>query len=187
MRTVIGFSLTILLLMGGCSGPKTEDPQIFKPEGYKRYDKPKIDIEDSLASKAKTPPAGETPDLKARSSDNIQSAQGVVKDPEAGLEWIAGPDRDTTWDQARGWVKSLAGGEWRMPTLNELKTLYKEGAGTRNMTPALKTTGWYVWSGETKESNMASYFFFEWGIDGSIIRSFSADYRGFAVRQTGKN
>ena len=76
-------------------------------------------------------------------------ASGVVYDKNTGLEWFAGPDRDTTWNEAKAWVESLnvAGGGWRMPTREELKTLYQKGAGTRNMTPLLKTTGWcgVVW------------------------------------------
>lgn len=186
MRTVIGLSLTILLLVCGCAAPQTEEPNIFRPEEYRRYDAPKIRIEDAAAPEAKTPAAGQR-ELTTRSSGDIQQPQGVVKDPATGLEWIAGPDRDTTWDEARTWVKSLPGGGWHMPTLNELKTLYREGVGTRNMPPALKTTGWYVWSGETKEPTTASYFFFEWGIDGSIIKKFSTEYRAFAVRQSATN
>ena len=89
-------------------------------------------------------------------------ASGVVYDKKTGLEWFAGPDRDTTWNEAKAWVESLnvAGGGWRMPTREELKTLYQKGAGTRNMTPLLKTTGWWVWSGETRDSSSAWGFHF---------------------------
>ena len=27
----------------------------------------------------------------------------IVKDTKTGLEWIAGPDKDTTWDEAKAW------------------------------------------------------------------------------------
>ena len=82
---------------------------------------------------------------------------GVVFDKNTGLEWFVGPDRDTTWNDAKAWVESLdvAGGGWRMPTEEELRTLYKYGAGTRNMTPLLKTTGWLVWTGEASNSSSA--------------------------------
>ena len=71
-----------------------------------------------------------------------------------------------------------------MPTTDELKTLYKIDAGSRNMTPLLKTTGRYVWSGETKEgSSLAKYVGFHAGdwvwhnrLDSHILT------RGFAVR-----
>jgi hypothetical protein len=108
----------------------------------------------------------------------------IYYDKNTGLEWLAGPDRNTTWNEAKRWVESLtavAGGCWRMPTRKELKTLYKEGAGTRNMTPLLKTTGWGVWSGETKGSSAAWTFFFRYGNEPWSLRD--SDYgRGFAVR-----
>jgi len=186
MRKYAGLFLAVLFLLSGCSSAEVEDSPVFKPEAFKRYEKPKITVEDSLAA-----PTGETrkldaPETRVQLPDNSRSALNIMKDPATGLEWVAGPDSDTTWDQARTWIKNLPDGGWRMPALNELKTLYKEGVGTRNMTPLLKTTGWYVWSRETGDATTAAYFFFEWGIDGTIIRSFSAGYRGFAVRTTQK-
>jgi hypothetical protein len=78
----------------------------------------------------------------------VAYANGVVMDKTTGFEWLVGPDKDTNWNQAKSWVQGLGDG-WRMPTLDELAGLYKKGAGPRNMTPLLKTTGWWVWSGET--------------------------------------
>ena len=111
-------------------------------------------------------------------------ANGIVKDTRTGLEWMVGPDRDTNWDEARSWVQSLNldGGGWRMPTTDELKTLYKKGTGSRNMTPLLETTGWYVWSGETKGSSDAWSFYFYRGDRAWAHRSGSANGRAFAVR-----
>jgi hypothetical protein len=53
---------------------------------------------------------------------------------------------------------------------------------TRNMTPLLKTTGWYVWSGETKGSSLAWDFRFGSGREYGIGRDASSSLRGFAVR-----
>jgi len=184
MRYYIGLLLTVMLLLIGCSSSEVEDSPIFKPEAYKRYEKPEIAVEESLAARTGETRKKDTTEAKVQLPHNSRSALNIVKDPATGLDWVAGPDKDTTWDQARTWVKSLPGGGWRMPAPDELKSLYREGAGTRNMTPLLKTTGWYVWSGKTGDATTAAYFFFEWGIDGEIIRSFSADYRGFAVRET---
>lgn len=50
-----------------------------------------------------------------------------------------------------------------MPTREELKSLYKMGTGTNNMTPLLKTTGVVVWSGGTKDSSDVWAFFFNKG------------------------
>ena len=121
----------------------------------------------------------------------------VFYDKNTGLEWLAGPDKPTNWNDAKKWVESLtavAGGGWRMPTMEELKTLYQKGEKC-NIKPFLKTTGCWVWSGETKDSSSA------WGYDYSIDigsgllhggacsgeDSFKRDgstkfFRGFAVR-----
>ncbi len=69
-----------------------------------------------------------------------------------------------------------------MPTIKELKTLYKKGAGENNMTPLLKTTIKWVWSGETEGSGTALTFGFGAGRE-SFGRTYWTRYpRGFAVR-----
>ncbi len=132
-------------------------------------------------------PSSSISDSKKNAQDDrfIANDNGVVKDTETGLEWYAGPDKDTSWNEAKRWIESLnvAGGGWRMPTRKELKALYKLGAGKRNMTPLLKTTGWVVWSGETKGSSSAWYFLFNGGYENWYVRDGSYDgLRGFAVR-----
>ncbi len=85
----------------------------------------------------------------------------VFYDKNTGLEWLAGPDKPTNWYDAKKWVESLtavAGGGWRMPTMEELKTLYQKREKC-NIKPFLKTTGCWVWSGETKGSSLV------WGYD----------------------
>jgi hypothetical protein len=114
----------------------------------------------------------------------IAYANGIVKDTRRGLEWVAGPDKDTNWDEAKRWVESLnvGGGGWRMPTVAELHGLYEEGKGSRNMTPLLKTTGWWVWSGELKGSSAAWSFGFDFGDLRWDPRNRSDGSRAFAVR-----
>lgn len=116
----------------------------------------------------------------ARDDRFIAYSNGVVKDTKTGLEWVAGPDKTTTCYMAKLWVESLSidGGEWRMPTVKELKTLYQKGKGERNMTQLLKTAGWWVWSGEAKELS----FGFRYGIPYKIKCYYSSYHRGFAVR-----
>jgi TolB-like protein/Flp pilus assembly protein TadD len=72
---------------------------------------------------------------------------GIIYDKKTKLDWIAGPDTDTGWHEARSWIRNLSvnGGGWRFPIREEVKTLYKEGAGTNNINPAFKSTGWWVW------------------------------------------
>jgi len=114
----------------------------------------------------------------------VAYANGIVRDTNTGLEWKAGPDGSTDWNEARSWVQSLNldGGGWRMPSMNELEGLYKNSAGERNMTPLLKTTGWFVWSGETKGLSDAWYFSFIAGGRDWFNRYENRFYRGFAVR-----
>ena len=124
-------------------------------------------------------------EVTARDGAFVAYTSGIVRDTNTGLAWVAGPDRVTTWDEARSWVANLtvAGGGWRMPTRKELKTLYQKGAGTRNMTSLLKTTGWMVWSDETKGSAAAWRFDFNYGSESWCDRSISFyGLRGFAVR-----
>jgi len=119
---------------------------------------------------------------------------GIVRDTGTGLEWVVGPDRDTDWNEARSWVKSLNldGGGWRMPATDELQGLYKKGAGPRNMTPLLKTNGWWAWSGETistsstalnpKSSLKEGRVMFLLGNRRWADRGYSFNGRAFAVR-----
>ena len=114
----------------------------------------------------------------------LSDPNGIIRDTSTGLAWVAGPDKDTNWNEARSWVQSLDldSGGWRMPTMDELRTLYKKGDGSRNMTPLLKTTGWTVWSGETDGSSIAGGFYFGSGDGGWYDRCSSSTRRAFAVR-----
>ena len=129
-----------------------------------------------------------TANIMKRDGVYIVYANGIVKDTGTGLEWFAGPDKNITWDEANSWVKNLnlSGGGWRMPSLDELESLYKKGSGPRNMTPLLKTKGWWVWSGETVGSREARSFAFGHGFKGYIFRGNSASERVFAVRSRGR-
>jgi hypothetical protein len=134
---------------------------------------------------------------KRPSTENIykKDINGIVYDKSTDLEWYAGPDKPMDWNKATIWVSSLAinGGGWRMPTRAELSSLYKKGAGSRNMTPLIEITGWYVWSGETlnagavfnSKDDSAYVWIFDYikGESFSNFRSISDHWaRTFAVR-----
>ena len=95
----------------------------------------------------------------------VKFANGVVYDSKTGLEWIAGPGKNMSWDEAKEWAKDLeAGGSgWRMPTGKEFETLYQEGKGKRNITRLLETEAWWVWSAEHDDSLSSSLFDFSRG------------------------
>jgi hypothetical protein len=138
----------------------------------------------SVPSKPSYSRPSSTSNVIKRDGIYVAYANGIVKDTNTGLEWKAGPDKTTTWNEARSWVQSLNldGGGWRMPTMDELKDLYESGKGDRNMTPLLKTSGWFVWSGETKGSSGAWYFNFYDGIRYWGDRDYSRYDGAFAVR-----
>lgn len=111
------------------------------------------------------------------------SEEGVIADSRTKLEWIAGPDRDTNYAEAEQWVANcnVAGGNWRMPTVQELATLYQKGIGEQNMDPAFRTTGWWVWA-EPRDSSSAWDFYFLGGKESWGSRGFSYGYRVFGMR-----
>jgi hypothetical protein len=160
-----------------CDDWDRQDVDAFKAEFSKDIEITNYEIGKDIEQKAKEKEIG-------RDDRFIAYSNGVVEDTKTGLEWYAGPDKNTTWDKAKSWVQNLTidGGGWRMPTINELKTLYQQGVGTRNMTPLLKITGWWVWSEQTAGSGSA--YAFEVGLNAvrrhSLNRKFNS--RGFAVR-----
>ena len=134
-----------------------------------------------------------------RDGNFVAYDNGVVYDTRTGLEWYAGPDKNTNWKKAKSWVENLdaAGGGWRMPTCDELRTLFRKGAGSkdisplsRNITPLFKARGQFIWSGQIGEIKGsiwsrwdAEYFNFDFdGFNDSDLFWFSGDFRSFAVR-----
>lgn len=114
----------------------------------------------------------------------IADDNGVITDTKTGLEWFEGPALDTNWDEAKSWVESLpvAGGGWRMPTRDELKSLYLKSSGIQRLTPFFRTNTGFIWTGETMGSTHAWGFCLDIGDEYWPRRTFSSDARGFAVR-----
>ena len=107
----------------------------------------------------------------------------IYYDKNTNLEWLSGPDKPTNWFDAKKWVESLttvAGGSWRMPTMEELKTLYQK-AGKCNIKPFFKTTGCWVWSAETKGSIKAWGYDFSYEPGSSILSGGSGSSTGTAL------
>lgn len=78
----------------------------------------------------------------------IEHLSGLVRDEKTGLEWFAGPDKDTTLNEAKSWVENLSveGGGWRLPTFEELITLNPWKPGRCSITKSLNTSGWWIWA-----------------------------------------
>lgn len=126
-------------------------------------------------------------DLATGATRFTVSADGVIADFTTGLEWVIGPDQDTSYAQAEQWVAGFggAGGGWRLPTREELKGLYQPGTGERNMAPAFKTTGWLLWA-EPRDASSAWAFNFKNGSEYWYYRDSSESNRVFAVRSRPK-
>ena len=137
------------------------NPYSAKDDEMRAYARSRLLYWTNKESASSTTPFSGSPSARdeeiGRDSTYIAYASGVVEDTATGLEWIAGLDADTNWNDAQNWVQRLTvdGGGWRMPTRDELQTLYKKGAGKNNMTPLLKISGFSVWSGEKKDSSTA--------------------------------
>ena len=124
--------------------------------------------------------------IVARDRRFVQYASGVVADMNTGLEWFVGPDQETRWHEAHHWVANLKidGGGWRMPTALEVDSIRLEGNGKQHLTPLLKTTGTYVWTGQKKGPNSNDHILYTLTYGHWSPRSFSYfASRGFAVRQ----
>ena len=98
----------------------------------------------------------------------VRYETGVVYDTETGLEWYAGPDEGTSWQEAKDWVSELDvfGGGWRMPTRRELKALHHIGDGVNNITYLLYNSGFWIWAGQTRASSSRWIFSFSYGGEG---------------------
>ena len=128
--------------------------------------------------------AADKANIVAKDDHYVSYENGIVYDEKTNLEWLTGPDKKTTWYESKEWVDSLtvAGGGWRMPTMDELERLFQKGKGPRNMSPILKTTGWWVWSGEAKDSSSMYSFGFRNGDRYWYKHDHSYFLRSFAVR-----
>lgn len=129
-----------------------------------------------------------TTEVTGRDGRFIAYETGTVVDTRTGLEWFAGPG-ESTWHMAKEWVErlTLPGGGWRMPTRDELQTLYRKGVGECNMTPLFKTTTRGVWSDHHEHIMIRSgawiYIYEGEGAERWMeCGSRSRYWRGFAVR-----
>jgi hypothetical protein len=121
---------------------------------------------------------------KSKPNDRfIEHVSGLVQDKNTGLEWIAGPDVDTTLEEAKSWANNLSidGGGWRLPTISELKALNHLSSELCSITLSLKTFGWWVWTLDSHYNYKTWQYSFEFGF-GHYADPQLPSARGFAVR-----
>lgn len=111
-----------------------------------------------------------------------------------GMEWVVGPDRDTSWPEARRWASGLTscGGGWRLPSAPELAALFDPGAtagtghaeGGRRWPARLPAAfeaiggGSWVWARPSPSGGRAVAFNFNQGVRVEL----PADGWGYSVR-----
>jgi hypothetical protein len=125
---------------------------------------------------------------------------GAINDRQTGLDWFVGPDHNMTWYEAKRWVEELSkcGGDWRMPKMTELQTLFdrKKSAGRgyferekywpAHIDPVFEAIGdgSWAWACDEPEREKAMSFNFN---QGCPVRYSAMDThyttRAFAVRK----
>ncbi len=76
---------------------------------------------------------------------------GVIKDSSTGLDWYVGPKK-MSLGQAIKWTHGLDidGGNWNIPTLDELRGLYQRGTGKHNIDPVFEPSCRGIISSDSK-------------------------------------
>ena len=124
------------------------------------------------------------PEIIARDGRYVAYANRVICDCYSGLEWLAGPDRDMSWEEGCRWASSLAtgGGGWRLPTLGELRGLFKKNKAGDHLSPLFDISMTDVWSCEIQDESSAWGYNFLPGNQFWTYKTYSARFRILAVR-----
>lgn len=124
------------------------------------------------------------PEIVARDGRYVAFANKVICDCFSGLEWLPGPDKDISWEEGCRWTKGLStgGGGWRLPTLNELRGLFKMNKNGDNLSPLFGISMTDVWSCETQDESSAWGFNFLPGNQFWTCKTLSRRFRVLAVR-----
>ncbi len=101
-----------------------------------------------------SPPAGKTgrlPEPLVLTRERFRRLnRRIVQDTLTGLEWQSGAS--STFAEARAWAAGLEGGPWRLPSREELLSLYQPGQGEFNIDPMVFPRALArVWTGEETE------------------------------------
>jgi tetratricopeptide (TPR) repeat protein len=96
---------------------------------------------------------------------------GVIYDSQLGLEWAPSDGQVLNHYQAEGYARglSLAGGGWRLPTRDELKSLYDK-TKPGNVDPVFGVGDMWVWTSELwNEASIPGaigFYFYDGGVKG---------------------
>jgi hypothetical protein len=126
----------------------------------------------------------------------VAYSDGTVKDTKTGLVWASRDNgKDIAWQEAKAYCESRGNG-WRMPTLEELKTLigtqngatkgfdFSPNADNYIATKLIHLTCYWVWASDTKDvGSRAAYVGFlrgyaDWSRPGGSYGSRALPVRG---------
>jgi len=109
---------------------------------------------------------------------------GILCDCYSGLEWLCGPDEDTSWVDALEWAEkvTVGGGGWSLPTVEALCGLYKKNRAADLLTPLFKRQPGDVWSKEAVNDAEVLGFNFVPGNQFRTYKTISRRFRAMAVR-----
>jgi hypothetical protein len=105
----------------------------------------------------------------------VSLGEGVVRDSRTGLVWTSrDSDQVLNWSDAdehcRGLAPASNGAKWRLPSTEELASLYDTsmeqpcgGAAACRIDPAIDLSVPYQWSATTPNSNRRTYYDFAFG------------------------
>lgn len=122
--------------------------------------------------------------LNAADNTRFTLKNVVIYDSKLGLEWVPFKGQNMNHYQAEKYVKnlSLAGGGWRLPTREELKSLY-DNTKPGNIDPIFNIDGTWVWTSELANASNAWILYFNDGDEYDYARDGSSgNYRVLAVR-----
>ncbi len=128
----------------------------------------------------------------------ISNGDGTVTDTTTGLMWAAKDNgSDINWSDAKGYCENYRGGgytDWRMPTLDELETLYDDsfkGYKPKDCRPPcmdikvpnhIQLYSGFVYSSDSIEPKYAYYFIFTSGKRDWRYKSYNVTVRALPVR-----
>ncbi len=114
----------------------------------------------------------------------VQTDDGSLADTNTALVWRPGPDRSMSWAAAKDWVAAMAKTDyrWRMPTIEEVRSLSHDGVGSTLLADAFQSTGYWAWAADESGSPARWLFSFSYGGEGWNGAPPPDGGRAFAVR-----
>jgi uncharacterized caspase-like protein len=136
-------------------------------------------------------PSQSTAREAARDGRYIAYRDGTVLDTSTNLMWAAKDNgRDIKWAGAKSYCENYRGGgykDWRMPTQDELASLYdkaityRSACGDVNLTKLIRLTCSAPWASETRGPD-AALFYFLYGSRSWVRQSYDRSARALPVR-----